>query len=110
MSILVDTSRYWPYSGGKLWCHMASDQPGEKGLAELHAMADKIGMKREWFQNRRYLPHYDLQPTKRRLAVKNGAVEVDGRELVRRCSTAPYLNRLERATRQPAEMGKEMIR
>ena len=35
-------------------------------LEELHAMAVQIGMKREWFQNKPRLPHYDLTPRRRR--------------------------------------------
>lgn len=55
-------------------------------IDELHAMADKIGLKREWFQNKnaRYL-HYDCQKSKRDLAIKHGAVEVDSKELIKRC-------------------------
>ena len=44
-------------------------------LEELHEFADKIGMKRQWFQNTK-LPHYDLTATRRQLAVRNGALEV----------------------------------
>lgn len=91
MTILVDTLIRWPSGGGKLWCHMASDQRGDAGLAELHVMADKIGMRRAWFQDRSHLPHYDLQPPKRALAVQAGAVEVEPQELVKRCSTAPSM-------------------
>jgi len=52
------------------WCHMWADT-----LDELHEMADKIGMKRAWFQNKSTLPHYDLVPSKRVLALCNGAKE-----------------------------------
>ena len=57
-------------------CHMFTDA----NIDELHAFAERIGMKREWFQDKR-IPHYDLMPT-RRLAVACGAVEVDLREAV----------------------------
>lgn len=50
-------------------CHMFADT-----LDELHAMADKIGMKRSWFQDKR-MPHYDLVASKRKLAVEYGAVD-----------------------------------
>lgn len=60
------------------WCHMWSDN-----LNELHSMASKIGLRRNWFQDRPNFPHYDLVPTKRELAVQNGAVELDVRELVK---------------------------
>lgn len=51
-------------------------------LAELHAMAQRIGMKREWFQDHRVMPHYDLTPAKRALAVEFGAVEQNRAEAV----------------------------
>jgi hypothetical protein len=60
-------------------CHMFADT-----LEELHAMADKIGMKRSWFQNKTRLPHYDLTVSKRRLAVKHGAIEDNDFQHLRR--------------------------
>jgi hypothetical protein len=54
-------------------CHMFTDGP----LEELHAMARKIGMKEAWFQDDKALPHYDLNPMRRALAVQHGAVECD---------------------------------
>jgi len=51
-------------------------------LEELHAMAVQIGMKREWFQNKPRLPHYDLTPRRRRGAVLFGAKEHTAREMV----------------------------
>ena len=58
-------------------CHMAADT-----LDELHEMARKIGMKREWFQDNGRHPHYDLVKRRRDKAVALGAKEVTGRELV----------------------------
>jgi hypothetical protein len=51
-------------------------------LDELHAMADKIGIQRKWFQNKS-IPHYDICKTKRALAIENGVKEVSSRELVK---------------------------
>lgn len=51
-------------------------------LDELHAMASLIGMKREWFQDKPRLPHYDLTPRRRILALKHGAVESSARQMV----------------------------
>lgn len=51
-------------------------------IEELHAMADAIGMKRAWFQNKPSMPHYDLVSTRRRKALVLGAVEHTTREMV----------------------------
>jgi len=70
-----DTKLRW-----KVWCHMTADSD-----EELHEMADKIGMKREWFQPKPPLSnHYDLTPSRRKLAVKHGAIEEHSRARVRR--------------------------
>jgi len=55
------------------WCHMVSDT----SLDELHAMAARIGMRREWFQNSPGHPHYDLTPRRRLAALAAGAIEAD---------------------------------
>ncbi len=51
-------------------------------LDELHAFAADIGLRRLWFQHKSHMPHYDLTSGKRRVAVSNGAVEVDRRTAV----------------------------
>lgn len=66
---------------GNLWCHLSCDG----NVQELHVFAISIGLKREWFQDRS-VPHYDLVPSKRKLAVSNGATEVSAVELVKKCS------------------------
>ena len=73
-----------------LWCHMMSDDLTDAGLNELHALARRIGMRREWFQGQkpRY-PHYDLRPSKRELAIRYGAQAVESTELVQRCLRSP---------------------
>jgi len=55
---------------GHRWCHLFAD---EADCEELHAMASRIGMRREWFQG----DHYDLVPPRRSAAVRLGAVELD---------------------------------
>ena len=59
------------------WCHMMADTP-----EELHAMADRIGLKRRWFQDHVRHPHYDLVASKRVLALRHGALERTAREMV----------------------------
>jgi hypothetical protein len=48
---------------------------------ELHAMADRIGLRRERFQPKSS-PHYDVSRQKRALALRFGAIEVDRKGLV----------------------------
>lgn len=56
-----------------MMCHLLADS-----LDELHAMADAIGADRKWFQNKGSgLPHYDICKSKRELAIKAGAIEID---------------------------------
>ncbi len=55
----------------------------DRSVEELHAFAARIGLSRRWFQAGPR-PHYDLRPSKRRLAVSEGAEEVGTRDLVRR--------------------------
>ena len=50
-------------------------------LDALHAMARKIGLKREWFQGDKTFAHYDVMASKRRFAVAAGAVEIGFGEL-----------------------------
>lgn len=57
---------------GNQWCRMWSDDPDA-----LHAMADRLDLKREWFQRAGRVPHYDLTPGKRAQAIKAGAKEQD---------------------------------
>jgi len=62
--------------------HMQADT-----LEELHAMADRLGLKRSWFQSKPGKPwhdHYDLTRTRRDQAVGFGAVPVTWREAARR--------------------------
>ena len=44
-------------------------------IDELHEFARKLGLKREWFQNKS-APHYDLTANKRRQAIELGAQEI----------------------------------
>lgn len=73
MPVYVDRAIY--KFRGQMYCHMVADS-----LQELHRMANEIGLQRSWFQPKSW-PHYDLSPSKRALAVKNGAKEISGLEL-----------------------------
>lgn len=84
MAIYVDDLFQWPGKSGQ-WSHMMTD--GD--VSELHQMAQRIGLKRHWFQNKKRHPHYDLRPPQRALAIQHGAIAVDGGELVRRCVRNP---------------------
>ena len=56
-----------------LMCHMVADS-----TAELLAMADTIGVARRWLQHAGTpKEHFDIALSKRALAVKAGAIEVD---------------------------------
>lgn len=88
MAIYVDPIRRYGHVKGQAqrhgvqWCHMATDC----NVAELHAMADRIGLSRRYFQPHNTMPHYDLVPTMRTVAIRCGAIEVSSMEMVVRCS------------------------
>lgn len=71
---LFDTnpSGKWPY---KKACHMFVDTTTDSEV--LHEFAISIGLRRSWYQTNSIMPHYDLTPNKRVLALKKGAVELD---------------------------------
>ena len=79
MAVYVDqlrkANRKW-CNGEFRYCHMFADTEDE-----LHLLAYKIGLKRSWFQTKRY-PHYDLTPSKRKLAIMNGAVEMSTKAII----------------------------
>ena len=76
MAVYIDEfgPKWGKWAGGG---HMIADT-----LEELHEMADKIGLKREWFQDKPGFPHYDVQHRKRAQAIELGAQSVTMREIV----------------------------
>ncbi len=74
MAAYVDRA-IWQWRG-RLWCHLLADE-----LDELHVFADRVGVPRRAFQDRRY-PHYDLPEERRAIAVELGALEVSFREII----------------------------
>ena len=72
MPVYVDRARNG--FGRMLMCHMIADTPDE-----LHAMADRIGVARRWFQTppKASFWHYDIAQTKRALAIAAGAIDCE---------------------------------
>lgn len=93
MPAYVDTA-HWEWRG-KVWCHLLADT-----LTELHAFAQQLGLRREWFQAESKYPHYDLTIHMRDRAIHLGAVEADNRTI---CAIADKL-RLETHLPQPTQM------
>ncbi len=73
---------------GTRWCHLmvmpaTPEQPlTDTDIEELHAFAVRLGLKRAYFQDHPNIAfrHYDLVPSKRRVAVSLGAKEVSSKE------------------------------
>lgn len=80
MTIYVDSLESWGWilRGRAIRsCHMFTDAVD---LEQLHVFAERIGMRRAWFQEHRIAPHYDLTQSRREAAVLLGAVEVGRRD------------------------------
>lgn len=74
MSVYVDDMYMFPMGRhrGMKMSHMIADEE-----AELHAMAERIGVARRWYQG----DHYDVSMGCRRQAVGFGAIEIEMRQL-----------------------------
>jgi len=75
MAVYVDRARH--KFQRMIMCHMMADT-----LEELHDMAERIGMRREWFQPKSS-PHYDVCLMRREKAIELGAIEADRKTIVR---------------------------
>lgn len=79
MVVYVDEA-IWPWRGRR-WAHLVADE-----AEELHRFAERLGLRRAWFQHRPGRPwrdHYDIPAELRNRAVALGARPVGSRELVR---------------------------
>jgi Protein of unknown function (DUF4031) len=70
--------RSYPGAGLRFteFCHLLADT-----RAELHAMADQLGMPRQFFQDHAWRWHYDLPSHVRVQAVRLGAHEITMHEV-----------------------------
>jgi hypothetical protein len=81
MTVYVDDWRQ-PARVGQItarWSHLTVGPDDD--LAELHAFATRIGLRRAWFQDKPWpRAHYDVTDSKRREAIAAGAVSITSRE------------------------------
>lgn len=81
MAVYVDAAIHrWR---DKLWCHLTADEE-----EELHEFADRLGLKREWYQTESILHHYDIPEATRKEAVAMGAVQLTRAQMVARIRIA----------------------
>ena len=57
--------------------HLVADS-----IEELHKMAQILDLKRSWFQDGKRL-HYDISQTKKKQAIKLGAIEINDRQIIK---------------------------
>jgi hypothetical protein len=68
---------------GRTWSHLVAET-----AEELHLAAERLGLRREWAQDKGRLLHYDLPEHLRARALELGLAEpISCRELVERRST-----------------------
>lgn len=65
---------------GREWCHLVADT-----LPELHDFAQRLGLRRAWFQERASYPHYDVTTAVRARALEMGALRADRVQLMSCC-------------------------
>lgn len=69
----------YKHKDGKKWCHL-----GAMNEDRLHEFAERIGLKKEWFQKSNDgLPHYDIYSERiRQIALQEGAVKVTRKDFL----------------------------
>lgn len=75
MSVYIDSANI--KYGRMVMCHMIADT-----LDELHTMAEAIGMKREWFQDKGKFMHYDVCKMRKKKALELGAILLERKAFV----------------------------
>jgi len=75
---MVYVDNFQAHFGRMIMCHMIADSH-----QELIDMIELIGVNRKWIQDEgTSKEHFDICASKKRLAIKNGAKEINMRELV----------------------------
>ena len=80
MAVYVDQPMPWPPS--RKWPYPTVTHMFADTREELRAFGHSMGLKDEWLQDHRDLPHYDLTEAMRGRAIREGAVEVTGKDTV----------------------------
>lgn len=92
-TVYIDTPT--AFNGKGEFSHMSSQD-----LDGLHKMAEKLGLKRCWFENKRGMnrPHYDVRKKYYRKAIEFGAVPLSLRAYSQKMSElfGPYLWKLKK--------------
>ena len=94
MTVYVDDMRMRKRLGQRpaKWSHLFADS-----VEELHEFAERIGLKRIWFQDSPTEPHYDVTETRRLAAIAAGATPVNwptfARERIRERQRSQGLHR-----------------
>ena len=63
---------------GHRWSHLFANTRIPGAVEEMHLLAAKLGLRRDWFDE----DHYDLTPSKRQAAIDLGAIPVGPEEAV----------------------------
>jgi hypothetical protein len=92
MAILLDSFHNGARGPFRYWHRRCGHLVSDASLDELHAFAESLGLRREWFQAKS-IPHYDLTGAVYERAIERGAVLVSSREIVRRAVRIPDQNR-----------------
>lgn len=89
MTVYVDDMR--ARFGRMVMCHMIADSD-----EELHAMAERLGLARKWWQSpeKASSSHYDIALSKRALAVRMGASQITWRQTAAMCRRRRLTGRL----------------